>query len=71
MPCHQRRNSPLIIPRPNSWLRFLHETDKTEETAFIRSREALQLLDRVLLNYTACVQSHSRRYLIRASDYVL
>ena len=40
---------PLIIPRPRSRLRLLQEADKTEETAFIRSCAALQLLDRVLL----------------------
>ena len=55
MPCRHRRN-PLIIPRPRTWLRFLQETDKTKETAFVRSRAALQLPDRVLLTDNVCAE---------------
>ena len=39
------------------WLRFLQEADKTEETAFVRSCAAPQLLDRVFFTSTMCVRS--------------
>ena len=49
MSCHQRRNSRSLSHVPAPRLRLLQEADKTEETAFISSCAALQLLDRVLL----------------------
>ena len=39
---------------------FRHKADKTEETAFVRSCAALQLLDHVLLTFNVCAESQKK-----------